>query len=143
VTTAQDIVAEAREWLGTPWNHQERLKGVGTDCAGLVIGIAKARLDFKAPVPAYSRTPGANNELLKLCRKYMTPVRQPALGRVAVMRFEGEKLSHHLGIFGDYPLGGLSLIHGYATSRKVVEHRLDEIWLDRVAAVFILPGVVE
>jgi cell wall-associated NlpC family hydrolase len=33
------IVALAREWLGTPYHHQASLKGVGTDCVGLVRGI--------------------------------------------------------------------------------------------------------
>jgi NlpC/P60 family putative phage cell wall peptidase len=31
------VVAEALSWLGTPWHHQARSKGVGVDCANLVI----------------------------------------------------------------------------------------------------------
>jgi len=143
MTTPAEIVAEAREWIGTRWDHQQRLKGVGTDCAGMVIGIAHVLLGFDAAIEAYNRAPGINNSLLRLCTVHMTRVRRPALGRVAVMRFEGEKLSHHLGVFGDYPFGGLSLIHAYAQSRKVVEHRFDEAWSARVVAVFVLPGVVE
>jgi cell wall-associated NlpC family hydrolase len=27
------VVAEARSWLGTPWRHRGRKKGVGVDCA--------------------------------------------------------------------------------------------------------------
>ena len=27
------VVAEAMTWLGTPWAHQARVKGVGVDCA--------------------------------------------------------------------------------------------------------------
>jgi len=33
------IVSEAREWLGTPWQHQASLKGVACDCVGLVRGV--------------------------------------------------------------------------------------------------------
>lgn len=33
---AADIVAAARGWIGTPYLHQASLKGVGTDCLGLV-----------------------------------------------------------------------------------------------------------
>ena len=36
-----DIVTEARTWVRTPYHHQARLKGVGVDCAGLVIGVAR------------------------------------------------------------------------------------------------------
>jgi cell wall-associated NlpC family hydrolase len=31
------VVAEARTWLGTPWRHRGRVKGVAVDCAQLVI----------------------------------------------------------------------------------------------------------
>jgi NlpC/P60 family putative phage cell wall peptidase len=33
------IVAEARSWIGTPYRHQASLKGVGTDCLGLLRGV--------------------------------------------------------------------------------------------------------
>jgi cell wall-associated NlpC family hydrolase len=36
------IAAEAREWIGTPFVWQGRVKGVGVDCKGLVAGVAKA-----------------------------------------------------------------------------------------------------
>jgi NlpC/P60 family putative phage cell wall peptidase len=37
--TRESIVAAARGWLGTPYRHQGRLKGVGCDCLGLLIGV--------------------------------------------------------------------------------------------------------
>ena len=37
----QDVVTAAREWIDTPFHHQARLKGVGVDCVGLVIGVAR------------------------------------------------------------------------------------------------------
>jgi hypothetical protein len=33
------------------------------------------------------------------------------------------------------------LIHAYAQARKVVEHRLDGPWRDRVVQAYSLPGV--
>lgn len=33
------IVAEARSWLGTPYHHCARLKGVGVDCAQLPAAV--------------------------------------------------------------------------------------------------------
>ena len=37
-----EVVCEARTWLGTPFHHQARAKGEACDCAGLVIGVARA-----------------------------------------------------------------------------------------------------
>lgn len=35
------VVAEAREWVGTPAHWQQSVKGVGCDCKGLVVGVAR------------------------------------------------------------------------------------------------------
>ena len=37
--TADDIVAAARGWIGTPYRHQGALRGIGCDCLGLVRGL--------------------------------------------------------------------------------------------------------
>lgn len=33
------VVAEAESWLGTPWRHHAATKGVGVDCAMLLIHV--------------------------------------------------------------------------------------------------------
>jgi len=33
----QSLIDEARTWLGTPYHHQPRVKGVGVDCAMLTM----------------------------------------------------------------------------------------------------------
>jgi NlpC/P60 family putative phage cell wall peptidase len=38
-TTRARIVEIARSWIGTPYHHRARLKGVGVDCAQLLIGV--------------------------------------------------------------------------------------------------------
>lgn len=39
MVTREAIIAAARSWLGTPYHHQASLKGVGSDCLGLIRGI--------------------------------------------------------------------------------------------------------
>lgn len=41
MTTASDVVAEAMTWKGTPFHWQASLKGVGADCKGLIVGVAR------------------------------------------------------------------------------------------------------
>jgi hypothetical protein len=36
------ILREARTWLDTPFCHQGRKKGVGVDCLGVLVGVARA-----------------------------------------------------------------------------------------------------
>jgi cell wall-associated NlpC family hydrolase len=33
------VVAEARQWIGTPYHHMGRLKGVGCDCLTLLVEV--------------------------------------------------------------------------------------------------------
>ena len=51
----QAVVAEALSWLGTPYAHRQRLKGVGVDCAQLPLAVyAAAGVIGKADVGAYA-----------------------------------------------------------------------------------------
>lgn len=51
--TRKDAVAEARAWLGTPFQHQGCLKGVACDCIGLVkgVGLALGLVDYDPASP--------------------------------------------------------------------------------------------
>jgi hypothetical protein len=41
MTTRAQVATQARAWIGTPFAHQHRARGVGVDCVGLVIGVAR------------------------------------------------------------------------------------------------------
>ena len=59
-----DIVAETRGWIGTPYRHQASLKGVGCDCLGLVRGVWRACVgdepEQRRPMRRLGRGAGAN-----------------------------------------------------------------------------------
>jgi hypothetical protein len=138
----KQIVAIARSHLGARWAHQARVGGVAMDCAGLPILIGQqlgmsiqALANYgRLPVPAEMRRE-LDAHLVRVPKADMQP------GDVAWIRFEVEP--QHFGIVGDYPHGGLSLIHAYngAGLNKVVEHRLDDEWLARIVGVWRFPGV--
>ncbi len=136
------VAAEARTWLGTPWQHQARLKGVGCDCVGLVIGVARdlGVVDADFNVDGYKRIPDGVT-LMTQCHAHMTRIDAASIdvGDVLLMRFNGNP--QHLAIVGDYAHGGLSIIHAYALSRAVVEHALSDQWRQHVVCAYKLPGV--
>jgi len=140
VTSAQ-IVAEARTWLGTPWQHQQRMKGVAVDCAGLVIGVARAlglvETDFD--VGGYMRQP--DGSMLPLLCSYMDPVPSSAMAPGDVIAFAIAADPQHVGILGDYRHGGLSVIHAASRPGLVVETRLMFHRRMRFAAAFRFRGV--
>ena len=51
----EQVVAEARSWLGTPFQHQQALKGVGVDCLTLIIAVYRAVFpEVRVEVPDYA-----------------------------------------------------------------------------------------
>ena len=142
--TRAQVVAEARSWIGTPFQHQARVKGVGVDCAGVVICVART-LGLVSPhfdVQGYARQPDGHS-LLCHCDQTMRAVPREAMqpGDVVVVSFDRDP--GHVGIVGDYTHGGLSIIHALGISaRKVVETRLLFTPGMRFAACYQLPGVV-
>lgn len=134
--TPDIILAAARAWLDTPFHHQGRLRGVGVDCAGLIVGVAQ---DLGIAVPdqtGYARTP-SNGQLRRALDAALTVAPGLAPARVVLMRWESEDM--HVGLLADHPAGGLSLIHAYAPARRVVEHYLDDVWADRITAIYYFP----
>lgn len=131
----QTFIAAARGLLGTRFRHQGRSMR-GLDCVGLCIVAlaATGRPSFDAG--AYSREPHKQGLRAALMRNLGEPASKDSMqaGDVALMAFAGEPC--HVGIVTNYPDGGFALLHSYATNKQVVEHRMDQVWLDRVTEIY-------
>jgi cell wall-associated NlpC family hydrolase len=141
--TGSEIVTTARQFIGCPWRHQGRSRE-GVDCLGLVLLVAHelALTDFDTR--DYARQ-AKDESMLEQCREHLVEIPRAAArpGDVPLMRFGNNR---HIGFFGDYVHGGLSIIHAFSHSpRKVVEHRFSDDWLRGYSAsllsVFRFPGV--
>lgn len=138
----QDVVTAARGWMDTPYRHQARAKGLGVDCIGLVIGVAR-ELSLVAPdfdVNGYRRRPDGTT-LMRLSLQHMVAVEYEAMqaGDVVVVAFDTDP--QHFGILADYRHGGLSMIHAASGHGRVIETRLMFSRALRFVAAFRLPGV--
>lgn len=138
VTRAQ-IVAEALEWEGTPFGHQQATKQVLCDCRGLISGVPQSLglyPDFVCP--EYDRTPNPL-EMGRQLRKWLheIPFRDHREGDVVWFRIRKEP--QHLGII--VTLQPLQLLHSTHTRNAVVKHCLDSRWYSLVVACFQYPGL--
>lgn len=134
---AQSIIDTARTYLGTPYRHQGRVRGVGVDCLGLGICVGRElgflpeafdQQDYThQPVPAV---------LLAGLRRHLQEIElsdvQP--GDVLVMDVAGMPV--HLGFRTD-----VGLIHAYAPAGMVVEHGLRGPFARAVRYAFRVPGL--
>jgi NlpC/P60 family putative phage cell wall peptidase len=133
--TRADIISEAKTWIGTPFKHQGRIKGVGVDCAGLVIGIAHVLQISTFDCTTYSHMPDGVT-LRRLLGQHLRPkfVSGVHPGDILLLRFDAEP--QHLAILSDH-----GIIHAYAQVRRCCEHRLDAVWRSRIVSAYVYPGI--
>jgi cell wall-associated NlpC family hydrolase len=111
------VWAEALTWRGTPFHWQASLKGVGCDCKGLIVGVARELLRPEAAsLPAKISDYGSRVPV-ELLKKGLAQVfdraPSPEIGDVLLLTFGGKP--QHLAIFG-----GASVVHTYNTGPKQV-----------------------
>ena len=89
-------MAEARSWLGTPYHHKARVKGVGVDCGGLLYEVYSTRFSLE-PYPGWYAMDWAlhrSDELyLDFLRRYICETHDPAPADIVVFRI-GRTFSH-------------------------------------------------
>jgi cell wall-associated NlpC family hydrolase len=126
----QAVVKEALTWLGTPYHHHARVKGVGVDCAQLLCAVYEAcglvpHIDPGNYAHDWHLHRGEEVFIGWLervgAREVRAPVR-PASGDVVLFRY-GRAYSHG-GIVVDGP-GELTVVHAYLM-RGVIRSRLDD-----------------
>ena len=134
----EQIVAEARTWLGTPFHHQARLKGIGADCAG-VVGMTGAALGLisASDIPNdYAKQPNAK-EMERVLEEKLDRI-PPAEAKIGdVLHFAFDRDPQHVAILTD-----VGIIHSYAQVRKCVEHSFDDTWKARLRGAYRFKGVV-
>jgi NlpC/P60 family putative phage cell wall peptidase len=146
--TRTQIVEKAREYIGTPFAHQGRVKGIACDCIGLPLMVAGelGLTDTSGEVlqperyKVYSASP-LGNYVHEMVSKLLErkPLRDMKPGDLLTMRVVSAAC--HVAIVSDYE-GGLGIIHAYnGGPQRVVEHALDEVWRNRIVGCFQFPGV--
>lgn len=140
--TRAAISAEARKWLGTPYQHQASVIGVGADCLGLLRGVWRAVIGpepEKTPpyTPDWAETRGCD-DLMDAARKWLReiPVGEAGVGDVLLFRMGLGAPAKHVAIVS----GEDRIIHAYWV-RSVCETRLVPWWRRRIAGAFSFPGV--
>lgn len=131
-----DVCREAESWVGTPFRHQGRMKGVGVDCAGLVIEVAKVFWPCVRDYRAYTRQP-CPVLFLRLLDEAL--IQLPAVGAalpadVLVFAFDGAT-PRHLGIL----LPDSRIVHAYERAGRCVAHRMADVWRARCVRAYRFP----
>ena len=134
--TRQEVVNEAKSWIGTPYHHMGRVKGVGVDCGQLLIEVYHAvglipQIDT-GYYPSDWHFHRSEERYLGWVESYAKPTETPQAGDVALFRF-GRCISHG-GIFVD----DNTIIHAYLGQGCVYANLSDAELKGRLVSVYTL-----
>lgn len=118
--------------LGTRWRHQGRSPGVALDCVGLI--VCSARMIGWADIPDrtdYDARP-TGGRLLEIVESCCTPARIASRGAILLLWMQDKEHPQHMGI----ATGDGTIIHSWATARKVVEDALNPRWSPQIHSVW-------
>jgi cell wall-associated NlpC family hydrolase len=131
------IVAEAITWLGTPYHNHGRMKGVGVDCAMLILETAiraGAIIPFNpGAYPAQFGLHRDEEQFIGFVTRYATEIDAPQPGCVALFKY-GRCYSH-----GGIMISDTRLVHAVMRDRAVIYSDLtDADLVDRAPRFFTL-----
>jgi cell wall-associated NlpC family hydrolase len=143
VITGEDVIAEARTWLGTPFAHQQAAKDHGCDCIGMVRGVGRDLeiMDFDEHSPegrkilAYPMTPSPKYLIASLNYWFIRVRQDFEIGDVVL--FAIANTPTHVGLVSNVSKG--EVIHTWLQKNEVVETRYGEAL--RPTGIWRYPGV--
>lgn len=144
--TRAQIVAETRQWLGTPYRHQASLKGVGCDCLGLVRGVWRALFDLEPESPPPYSPDWAEalqqEALARAAARHLVPIRSDEFGPgdVLLFRWRAHLPAKHAAIVTSCVPDRMAHAHDGAA---VAEVAIAPWWRRRIAYAFQFPGVTD
>ena len=136
------IVAEACDWIGTPYRHQASLKGVGCDCLGLVRGVWRGVIGAEPErAPAYApdwAEAGGVEALADAAARHLVAIERDAFGDgdVLLFRWRAGLPAKHAAIV----TAADKIVHAH-DGAAVAEVALAPWWRRRIAYAFRFPGI--
>ena len=132
--TRSEISAAALALVGTPFHAQGRAPGVGLDCIGVAVCVARACGIPVVDRVAYPMRP--NGELQGELESRLRRVRgEPQEGDILLMAFDKEP--HHVAILVD----GGRIVHAHLKARRCVVQPHTDYWKGVTRAAYRFPGV--
>lgn len=137
------IVAETRRWIGTPYQHQASVKGVGCDCLGLVRGVWRAVVgDEPERVPPYApdwAEATGEESLFDAAGRHLIAVGVDfKQGDVLLFRWRATLPAKHAAIV----TAPDKMVHAH-DGAAVTEVAIAPWWRRRLVIAFKFPGVVD
>lgn len=124
----EQILAEAKTWLNTPYHSMARVKGAGVDCGQFILAVYIScgliePVETGAYSPEWHLHRGEEKYLLWV-KTYCNPVDEPEPGDIMMYQFG--RCQSHGGIY----MGDGEIIHAFVDRGVIISRLEDAILLD-------------
>ncbi len=132
----QSVVEEVKTWIGTPYHHQGRIKGVGVDCATILCEVYEAvglipHVDPR-PYPPDWHLHRDGERYMGWMHQYAKEIDNPKHGDIALWKF-GRCFSH-----GGIIIAENTIVHSYLKIGVTIERMDSSIFENRDVKYFSL-----
>ena len=136
--TGKEISDTAKTYIGTPFHHLGRVKKVGIDCIGIVLGVAE---ELKIPLiihPEFKRYGRRSKQpLLYYMDDQFIWTENRSVGVIVVSWYDRvTKEPSHLGIVTE-----VGMIHTNGHLGITIEEHWSPKWTTRIVGYYKYPGV--
>jgi NlpC/P60 family putative phage cell wall peptidase len=138
------IVAAGRSWLGTPYQHQASLKGIGCDCLGFVRGVWREVMGEEPERPPPYSPDWAEalrqETLAQAAARHLIPIARDRFmpGDVLLFRWRAHLPAKHAAI----ATAPNMMVHAH-DGAAVTEVAIAPWWRRRLAYAFRFPNLID
>jgi NlpC/P60 family putative phage cell wall peptidase len=138
--SAEHIIAVARSWIGTPYQHQASRKGAGCDCLGFLRGVWREAIgdepELPPPYSADWAEASRKETLADAARRHLAEIPLDAIapGDVLLFRWRAHLPAKHCAIL----VSDDRMIHAH-DGAAVAEVYFASWWKRRLAYAFRFP----
>jgi NlpC/P60 family putative phage cell wall peptidase len=127
---SNDVVIAARKWLGTPYQHQGRLLGVGVDCIGVCIKVAHELGLSEFDTADYAASPdGVSLQAMADAHMDRIPFDDATVGDWLLLKWKAHP--QHFALLTD-----IGVLHAYAGAERVIETVLTPSWIRKIVCAY-------
>ncbi len=137
--TGKEVVIVAKTYIGTPFHHLGRVKHVGIDCIGIILGVAE---ELEIPLiihPEFKRygRRAKQRPLLDYMNEQFVKTEKREIGSIVVSWFDRKtKEPSHMGI-----VTGIGQVHTNGHLGIAIEEHWSPKWVTRIVGYYKYPGV--
>lgn len=128
----EKFIEIARSWLGTKWQHDQQIKGIGVDCVNFLMAVAIEYGCDLPPIPKNYDRISRNKEIVDYIADNFDCITAEEMDTTDIIIMKVSGYSTHVGIITE----PYKIIHACNRTGCVIEHNLDGVWLRRLDSVW-------